>query len=215
VPVEASLEDLALAARDGDVDAFGRLVVATSPQVYALARRLVGNDDDAADVMQETYLRAFRAISAFRREAGVTTWLYRIAANCSATHLERRRRRRSEHLGDDVAIAEPRRERDPQAAADDGDDRRRLVAALGALPYELRAVVVLRDVYDLPHEAIAQELGISRAAARVRLHRARRRLRDALFGPVAAEARPAEGGGSVELLGRRRAPATRGRRAAG
>lgn len=179
VPDAARLAVLAEAARDGDVAAFGQLVVATSPQIHALVLRLVGDEHDAGDVVQETYLRAFRAIGGFRSQAAVTTWLYRIAANCSSTHL--RRRRAHDVLAPDLPLADVRAEREQEAAASGADDRARLLEALDALPTPMRSVVVLHDVYDLPHEAIASELGISRAASKVRLHRARRRLRDALF----------------------------------
>jgi RNA polymerase sigma-70 factor (ECF subfamily) len=175
----ARLDALAEAARDGDVGAFEQLVVATSPQVHALVLRLVGDEHDAGDVVQETYLRAFRAIGGFRSQAAVTTWLYRIAANCSTSYL--RRRRTHDVLGPDLPLADARAERDEEAAASKADERARLLAALDALPASLRSVVVLHDVYDLAHEAIANELGISRAASKVRLHRARRKLRDALF----------------------------------
>ena len=85
-----------------------------------------------------------------------------------------------------------RAESDPETAAGTADDRERLVEALAELPDQMRMVVVLRDVYDLPHEDIARELGISQTAAKVRLHRARRRLREQLF-PASARAgtRPA------------------------
>ena len=173
------LAALAEAARDGDVAAFEELVVATSPQIHALVLRLVRDEHDAGDVVQETYLRAFRSIGGFRSEAAVTTWLYRIAANCSSSHLSRRRSH--DVLPADLPVADLGAERDQEAAASMADDRARLIAALDALPDPLRSVVVLHDVYDLPHESIAAELGISRGASKVRLHRARRRLRDVLF----------------------------------
>ena len=78
-------------------------------------------------------------------------------------------------------VADTRAEHDPELRADADDLRGRIRAALDALPPKLRAVVVLRDVYDMPHEAIAAELGISESAAKVRLHRARNKLRDQLF----------------------------------
>ena len=78
-------------------------------------------------------------------------------------------------------LADLRPERDPESAASAADERGRLVRALGELPDGLRVVVVLRDVYDLPHREIARELGISQSAAKVRLHRARRLLRERIF----------------------------------
>lgn len=183
-----SLDLLAARAASGDAAAFEQLVVATSPTIYALALRLVGDEHDARDVVQETYLRAYRAISRFRGEAAVSTWLYRICANCASSHLRRRRHRSVEVLHDELTLPDPAAERALGAIESSQDDRGRLVAALGSLPASLRAVVVLHDIYDLPHDAIAAELGISRAASKVRLHRARRRLRELLFVPAAAPA---------------------------
>lgn len=175
------LGPLVLAARAGDRGAFEQLVVATASDTYSLAHRLVGNEDDARDVVQEAYLRAFRGIQRFRGDAQFSTWLHRITANCAATHLGRRVRHRHDELGDDDAVADTSPAHDPEAVAESHVLRDRLTAELAELPPRLRAVVVLRDVYDLPHEAIAAELGITEAAAKVRLHRARKRLRERLF----------------------------------
>jgi RNA polymerase sigma-70 factor (ECF subfamily) len=175
------LADLVTAAKNGDRTAFDELVRRTSAETYTLAYRLVGNEEDARDVVQEAYFRAYKGIGKFREEAQFSTWLYRITANCAATHLGRRRKHRHEELPDDDSVVDLVAERDPQAMADASGLRDRLTAALEDLPPRLRAVVVLRDVYDLPHEAIAAELGISESAAKVRLHRARRRLRERLF----------------------------------
>ncbi len=168
------------AARRGDRRAFDALVRSTYVDTYTLAHRLTGDADDARDVVQETYLRAFRAIGGFRGDAKFTTWLYRITANCASTHLGRRRRHHHDELTDDMAVGDGHPSRDPVGRAENGLLRDRLQAALQSLPPRLRAVIVLRDVYDLPHEAIATELGITESAAKVRLHRARRKLRDVL-----------------------------------
>jgi RNA polymerase sigma-70 factor (ECF subfamily) len=185
-----ALGPLVQAARAGDRRAFEELVRATASDTYSLAHRLVGNDEDARDVVQDVYLRAFRGIQRFRGDAQFSTWLHRITANCAATHLGRRLRHRHEEIDDDVVDEHPGR--DPQAVAESHALRDRLTAELAELPPRLRAVVVLRDVYDLPHEAIATELGITVTAAKVRLHRARKRLRERLFplpGEEAATAR--------------------------
>jgi RNA polymerase sigma-70 factor, ECF subfamily len=181
------LHELVLAAKRGDAEAFEGLVRATYGDVYALAYRLVGNGHDAADVLQEAYLRAYRSLRKFRGDASFRTWMYRITANCSATLMSRRRDARDVELDEEMPIADCRTGRDPQAAASSGDDRARLVCALARLPESLRLVVVLRDVYDLSHEAIAVELGISQTAAKVRLHRARRKLRDQLLDDPAVD----------------------------
>ena len=130
-------------ARHGDRAAFEHLVRATSTDCYALALRLVGNEHDARDVLQETYLRAFRKLGKFRGDAAFGTWLYRITVNCSATLVAKRRRTSHVELDDDLEILETRSERDPETAAGTADDRERLVEALADLPDQMRMVVVL------------------------------------------------------------------------
>jgi RNA polymerase sigma-70 factor (ECF subfamily) len=172
---------LVTAARDGDRAAFDELVKATYAESYTLALRLTGNEEDARDVVQEAYIRAFRGLQSFRGDAQFSTWMYRITANCANTHLGKRNKHRHEVLDDADPVADERPTSDPQAQADASALRDRLGVALEALPPKLRQVVVLRDIYDLPHEAIAAELGISETAAKVRLHRARKKLREDLF----------------------------------
>lgn len=188
-PLEAIVER----ARGGDTDAFEVLVRITSPGCYALAFRLVGNEHDARDVMQDAYLRAFRGLRRFRGEAGFSTWLHRITVNCAASLVKRRQKAVCDHLdeyGDTLQVVEQRAEGNPESAANTAVDRERLVQALAELPDQLRLVVVLRDVYDMSHRDIAKELGISQAAAKVRLHRARRRLRERLFPGRRTDASP-------------------------
>jgi RNA polymerase sigma-70 factor (ECF subfamily) len=174
--------DLVTAAKDGDREAFDELVRATYASTYTLAYRLTGNEDDARDVVQEAYLRAYRGLRRFRGDAQFSTWMYRITANCAATHLGKRNRHRHDELDEALGLADTRPEHDPQLRVDAEDLHGRLQSALAALPDRLRAVVLLRDVYDLPHESIAAELGISESAAKVRLHRARHKLREHVFG---------------------------------
>lgn len=181
------LTGLVSKAKAGDRLAFDALVTATYADAFTLAMRLMGNEEDASDVVQDAYLRAYRAISRFRGDARFSTWLYRIVANCAATSLGRRGRHRHEELDDEFVVIDEHVDRNPERKASDGYDRMRVQAALAALPEKLRVVVVLRDVYDLPHEAIAIELGITETAAKVRLHRARKKLRARLL-PLRDEA---------------------------
>jgi RNA polymerase sigma-70 factor (ECF subfamily) len=180
---------LVTAAKAGDRAAFDELVQATYVAAYTLAHRLTGDEEDARDVVQEAYLRAYRGLHRFRGDAQFSTWLYRITANCAATHLGRHGRHRHDELDEATAGADPHPDRDPALRADADDLRSRLRTALDELPPRLRAVVVLRDVYELSHETIAAELGISESAAKVRLHRARNRLREQLFGRREGESR--------------------------
>jgi RNA polymerase sigma-70 factor (ECF subfamily) len=180
------MSQLVDAARRGDQDALEDLVRATYGGTYTLAYRLTGNEDDARDVVQDTYLRACRGLRRFRGDAQFTTWLYRITANCSANLLAKRARHRTETLAEDEPVIDLRPEIDPEARLAGSDERARVASALAELPWRLRQVIVLRDIYDLAHAAIAKELGITEAAAKVRLHRARRRLREIIVSGDAA-----------------------------
>lgn len=179
--VQDELSELVEAARGGDQSAFEQLVRATHRETFTLAVRLTGNEEDARDVTQEAYIRAYRGLARFRGDAQFSTWMYRITANCAATYLGRRNRHRHDPLADQGEVIDLRPEVDPEVRADAAELRDRLLLALDTLPPKLRAVVVLRDVYDLPHDAIADELGISTTAAKVRLHRARHKLRAEVY----------------------------------
>ena len=116
-PSTAPLARLVDGARGGDDACFEELVHRTHRETYTLARRLVSDADDARDVVQEAYLRAYRSIGSFRGDAQFTTWLYRITANCASTHLGRRRKHRHDEL-DDLDLADPEPGHDPATAAD-------------------------------------------------------------------------------------------------
>ena len=181
VPQELDQAELVAAAKGGDKRAFEELVRATYADVYTLAYRLTGNEEDASDVVQEAYLRAYKGLKRFRGEARFSTWMYRITANAAATLVQERRRRRAESLDTVDEPIDTSIEGQPEAAAESAIGLEDLARAVAALPPKLRSTVVLKDVYGLSHEAIAEDLGISVAAAKVRLHRGRKRLRDVLF----------------------------------
>jgi RNA polymerase sigma-70 factor, ECF subfamily len=174
--------ELLEAARRGEPGAFEELVERTHRRVYTLAYRLVGDRHEAEDVAQEAYLRAYRALRGFRGEARFETWLHRITANTAMNHL-RRRGRFGDLLAEDdervVRIEEPGR-----STPDDVVERDEIERALGTLPTGQRAVVLLKDVYGFSCAEIGDELGISEGAVKVRLHRARRRLKEEVYGPA-------------------------------
>jgi RNA polymerase sigma-70 factor (ECF subfamily) len=174
------LQGLVEAARDGSRSAFDEVVRRTYVDTYTLAARLTGNEEDARDVVQEAYLRAWKGLRRFRGDALFTTWMYRITANTAYTHVQRRNRHRTANLEDVEEPVEPRLEARPDAMVESAAGLAELAEAVDQLPDTLRQIVVLKDVYGLPHEAIAEELGISVAAAKVRLHRGRKKLRDLL-----------------------------------
>lgn len=173
-------DDFVAAAAAGDADAFAALVRSHQNEVYTLALRLVHDRELAADVAQESFVRAWRALPRFRSDARFSTWMHRITVNTALTHIARRKRRHAEPL--DALYAEPEAEGlSPERAGAAADIRPHLEAALGQLSASLRAVVVLKDVYDWSHGEIAEHLGITVTAAKVRLHRGRKALRESLW----------------------------------
>ena len=179
--LRAEVDRLVDESRNGDRAAFDELVRRTYVDTYTLAMRLTANEEDARDVVQESYIRAWKGIGRFRGDAQFSTWMYRITANAAATLVQKRRRRRLESLETVDEPVDLSLDARPDAAAESTVGLEELARAVEALPPKLRAIVVLKDVYGLSHEAIAEELGISVAAAKVRLHRGRKRLRDVLF----------------------------------
>lgn len=164
------------AARRGDADAFETLVRETHRSVYGLVYRIVGNHDDAADVAQDVYVRVWRSLRAFRGDAAFETWVYRVATNAALSHLKRRGRA-GEPLGPGelAALERPVDSSGEQLTAEEVD------RALRRLPAAQRAVVVLKDVYGFSMQEIAQQVGTTEGAVKVRLFRARRRLAEELY----------------------------------
>lgn len=166
--------ELVEAARRGEQGAFDELVRETHRGVFSLVYRIVGNQDDAADVTQDAYIRAWRGLRTFRGDAEFSTWLHRIAANTALTFLKRRGRSGPVISPDDM----------PEVPIVDGSDQRAdadvLDRALATLPEAQRAVVVLKDVYGWSCEEIGQQMGATEGAVKVRLFRARRKLAEEL-----------------------------------
>ena len=181
-PVQGDDEhQLVALARAGDQAAFSRLAERHQHEVFTLAMRLAGDRDLAADISQEALLRAWRGIGKFRGEAKFSSWLYRITVNVAWSQLSRRKRTQESPLDVVENMAAPvSRFSHPELALEAASLRGRLRRALFALPQRGRVVVVLRDIYGWSHAEISEALGISVSAAKVRLHRARKRLRTIL-----------------------------------
>ncbi len=172
--------DLLDACRRGDSSAFEELVERTQRQVYTLAYRLVKDRHEAEDVAQEAYLRVFRSLRGFREDARFETWLYRIVTNAAFSYLRGRGR-----FGAVLAEGQERMIEEPEVRPVEGTlDRDEVKRALEQLSEGLRTVVVLKDVYDLTTREIAEEMGVSEGAVKVRLHRARKRLKELIWTPT-------------------------------
>ena len=167
-------------ASRGDQAAFTELVRAHQHEVYTLAVRMVADRELAYDVAQEAFVRAWRAIERFRGDAKFSTWMHRITVNTAFTHRDRRKRTQVDSL-DEIYREPESASLTPERGGESAAMRGPLQDALNELPESLRAVVVLKDVYEWSHPEIAEHLDISVTAAKVRLHRARKSLRLTLW----------------------------------
>ncbi len=188
------------ALRAGDRAEIARLVERYSNQIYRVALKFLGNPHDAEDVLQETFIKAMRALPNFEGRSTLATWLYRIAMNESLMILRKSR-------PDLVPVEEPDAEDDdgfsglvltdwcclPEEELLSSESLKFLDQAARRLPETLRSVFVLRDVEGLSIRDTAEALGITETAVKTRLLRARLKLREELsayFGERLAENRP-------------------------
>ncbi len=179
-------EQLLEGLRHHDPDACTCLVKRFAPLVYARAMRLVSDPDEAEGILQTTFIKACNAIGNFDGTSGLGTWLYRIATNEGLMHLRSRRQALAiDAMADTLQPEDMPGNRmawpeDPLRSTLDSELRTQIEAAIAELPESLRLVVTLRDMEGLSTEETAEHLGISVGAVKVRLHRARLRLREAL-----------------------------------
>jgi len=184
--------DLVAFARTGDREAFRAIMTRCNQRLFRIARAVVRDEAEAEDVLQEAYTRAFGAIAGFRGESGVATWLTRIVLN--EAHGRLRRRKATVELDELEAAQESAqvlnfpgmaKSDDPEADAARAQIRRILERAVDALPEPFRLVFILREVEELSAEETASHLGLKVETVKTRLHRARRRLREALDAQLA------------------------------
>ena len=173
--------------RGGDGDAFETLVREHQTRVYNLALRMTGNPDDALDISQETFLKAWRTLGRFRGECSLGSWLYRIASNLSIDLLRKNRR---QHLDKAVSLEEPGEDGrplelpdvtgDPQALLERAEGRQAVWECLNRLPEEQKLILILRDVNGLSYEEIGETLDLELGTVKSRIFRARSRLANLL-----------------------------------
>ena len=172
----------------GDESAWKDLVEATHREVYTLCLRILRDPDDAAEATQDAYLKAWRALKGFRGDAMFTTWLYRVASNTAISkHRSRKRRRTHESGVGDEMLGQIAAGGSTESSAGARLEVQDLERALAVLPDHYRSAVVLRDVYGLSIEEIATQLKISETAAKVRVHRGRKKLKDMLYPATTGE----------------------------
>jgi RNA polymerase sigma-70 factor (ECF subfamily) len=197
VRMEATDADVVARARDGDNEAFRALVERHSRGLFHLAYRMTGSENDAEDIVQETFLRAYRRLDRFESRAGFGTWLHKIAANC-ALDLIRARKRHGELLDADAATGEPGGPAATEMLAADqlsaeqlvfgGELQQRVATAMARLSVNERAAFVMRHQEQMSIDEIGRALGLRENATKQSIFRAVQKLRRAL-GQVAGPAR--------------------------
>lgn len=176
--------------KQGDADAFDLLVTRYSGDLYSLLCRMTNDPDEAGDLMQETFLSAIKAIKGFRGDAGIKTWLFRIAINHARNRFRWWNRRQRNHSVSLDAVDErnetPLAERiagneiDPENAAIQSEREKAAVAELAKLPDIYREAIILCDIEGLSYEEIASSLEINIGTVKSRLARGREELRKRL-----------------------------------
>ncbi len=170
-------------ARRGETPAFEELVLRYEKRVYAVALRSTGSPEDAADITQEVFLRAWRSISSFRGDSGFSTWLFRITMNLCVDHARHKQAQpQTQPLvhDDETERPVPDAAPTPEERLENSELGRELSAALAEVSEEHRQIVLLRDVSGLSYTEIADILKISEGTVKSRLSRARLALRAVL-----------------------------------
>ena len=167
-------EELVARAKGGDADSFNQLVLRWERPIYALAYRVIGREEDARDVCQETFLRAFRALPGFKGEAKFSSWLYRIALNLCRDWIRRQRRAPTVQMPEGVDPIEVAGEGGPVESIEELVARRELSAvveeAMALLPEEQRTAVILKEYHGMTFQEIADLQGCPLSTVKTRLY---------------------------------------------
>ena len=167
-------EELVTRSIGGDPDSFNQLVLRWERPIYALAYRVIGREEDARDVCQETFLRAFRALNGFRGQAKFSSWLYRIALNLCRDWVRRERRTPVVQAPEDLDALELSAVREPTASIDDLVARRELTRiverAMAKLPDDQRTAIILKEYHELTFQEIADLVGCPLSTVKTRLY---------------------------------------------
>ena len=180
-------QELVRRAKDGDQLAFEQLVTDNEKRIYNLCRRMVGDQEDAAELCQEAFLNAWRGLPRFQGESAFSTWLYRLASNVCLDFLRREKRRKSLSLTvvsldqeEAVELEIPDQRYAPEGELERLEQRQAIRDGLARLSEEHRQVLVLRELSGLSYREIAQLLGVEEGTVKSRIARARGALRKVL-----------------------------------
>ena len=167
-------EELVARSQRGDVDSFNQLILRWERPIYALAYRVIGREDEARDVCQEAFLRAFRALPGFKGQAKFSSWLYRITLNLCRDWIRRQRRAPVSQFPEDIDVLEATAARGPVESIEDLVARRELSAvveeAMALLPDEQRTAIILKEYHGMTFQEIADLQGCPLSTVKTRLY---------------------------------------------
>ena len=167
-------EELVTRSRGGDVDSFNQLILRWERPIYALAYRVIGREEDARDVCQETFLRAYRSLAGFKGEAKFSSWLYRIALNLCRDWIRKQRRNPIQQMPEDIDVLDAAAATEPSESVEDLVARRELTAvveqAMAGLPEEQRTAIVLKEYHGMTFQEIADLQGCPLSTVNTRLY---------------------------------------------
>ena len=167
-------EELVARSIGGDADSFNELIHRWERSIYVLAYRQIGREEDARDVCQETFLRAYRGLAGFRGQAKFSSWLYRIALNLCRDWMRRERRTRVVQAPEDVDVMDLAAARGPSESIEDRvarhDLTRAVERAMALLPDEQRTAIVLKEYHGLTFQEIADLAGCPLSTVKTRLY---------------------------------------------
>src|SRR5215203_3991238 len=184
VPMTWTDEELVARSKTGDAESFNQLVKRWERPIFALAYRTLGREEDARDVTQETFLRAFRALAGFKGDAKFSSWLYRIALNLCRDWMRKERRAPLAEVPEGVAIEDLASERGPTETVEDLAARaelgREVAKAMTHLPPEQRQAIILKEYHGLTFQEIADLMRCSLSTVKTRVYQGLSTLRNQL-----------------------------------
>jgi len=173
------------AIRKGETREYGKIVEKYQGRIYATLVGILGQAEDARDLTQDVFIRAYRKLDRFQGQSSLYTWLYRIAVNAAIDVSRKRKKEKTVHANDDkggldVLLAHQERPKNTYSVSERREIRERVLEAMDSLPAHHRAVIIMREIEGYTYTEIAETLGIRTGTVMSRLHNARDKVRSIL-----------------------------------
>jgi len=185
--MSSSEKELIKRAKKGDVEAFEQLIEGCQKKVFNIALRMLGNYDDASELAQEVFLKAYKSIKNFKGDSLFNTWIYKVTTNACLDEIRKRKNKKVVYLDEDIELGGNEIKRQikddspgPELKAEDNELKRAVMDSINMLPEEYRTVIVLRDIQGFTYEEIANIIKCPEGTVKSRINRARQALKKIL-----------------------------------